>query len=537
MAVFLSGFTDRSDERRFGFARGPLPTGVKVFLILGAMLLPLSLISILASAATGRTATADRIGRLEVELDSIAGRLRRDLVEDQVLVAASASAQSAAGPERGDVLCRQIVERVRTLHSGRVKFVIADDAGRPVCAFAWPAAPPRRPDNTLTASITAETLLIARKAENGWTSALLYSRAELLTMAGQIDLDRRHLLSLESNDGALVLEAALGPGDRLFGTTSLSSGLTGVGLSLNVTVPDLPPTAAQWIAIGLPILMTIGSAMIGWLLVNRLFVRKLTQLTRQVERYTPGAIIDPDQGGEGGSREVNALGTGLRDLSTLVARSIGDVERGLERQTALTREVHHRVKNNLQVIASLISLHSRAADAGIARDAYRTIQRRVDALSVVHRNHFAGTEVTSGVGLTSLLSELTTALQASSEDEASGVSIRLAVVPALVNQDVATSIAFIVTELSELAMRAGHRPQTLAITAEEGEPDHVRLTLQAAAFVASDNLRAELNKRYGRVLTGLSRQLRSPLHHDEEAGTFSIVIPVLTAELGIPPVN
>ncbi len=533
--VSLSELTLRVEER-LNFARGPWPTGVKVFLILGAMLLPLSLISILASAATGRTATADRIGRLEVELDSIGARLRRDLVEDQVLVAASASTQSTAKPERGDVLCRQLVERIRARHSGRVGFVIGDKSGQPVCAFAWPAAPPLRTDNTLTASIAAQTLLIARKAENGWTTALRYPRAELLTMVGQIDLDHRHRLSLLSDDGALVLDDALGPGERLFGTTVLSSGLTGVGLSLDVTVPDLPPTAAQWIAIGLPILMTIGSALIGWLLVNRLFVRKLTQLTRQVEHYTPGAIIDPDRGGAGGSREVNALGTGLRDLSALVARSIGDVESGLTRQTALTREVHHRVKNNLQVIASLISLHSRAADAGIARDAYRTIQRRVDALSVVHRNHFAGTEVTSGVGLTSLLGELTTGLQASCEDEASAVSIRLAVVPASVNQDVATSIAFIVTELSELAMRAGRRSQVLAITAEAGEAEHVRLTLQAAAFVATDALRAELDTRYGRVLTGLSRQLRSPLHHDGEAGTFSIVVPVLRAEPDTPPV-
>ena len=500
------------------------------------MLLPLSLISVLASAATGRTAAADRIVRLEVELDSLAGRLRRNLVEDQALIAASASAQSIATPERRDLLCRQLVERNRALHSGDVGFVVADELGHPVCAFAFQATVPRLSNNALFATIGSDTLTLARKAKNGWTTALVYPRSEILAMTGPIDLDRRHLLSLAREGDAMVLDDALGSSGRLFGTTTLSSGLTGVGLTLDVKVRDLPPTAAQWIAIALPILMTIGSALIGWLLVNRLFVRRLTELTRQVDGYMPGAIIEVDRDGGGGASEVNALGIGLHDLSTLVARSISDVESGLTRQTALTREVHHRVKNNLQVIASLISLHSRAADPGVARDAYRTIQRRVDALSVVHRNHFAGTEVTSGVSLSSLLNELTTGLEASSEDEAAAVSIKLVVAPASVNQDVAVSIAFVVTELSELAMRVGRPFQLLVITAKAARPAEVCLVLQAAAFVTSDDLQGELDRRYGRVLTGLSRQLRSPLHHNGEAGTFSIAVPVLRTDAAIPPV-
>ena len=439
--------------------RRGVSTGIKVFLILGAMLLPLSLISILASASTGRTAAADRIGRLEIELETIAGRLRRNLVDDQVLVGASASFQSVATPERGDTACRQLVERVRALHSGRVEFVVTDATGQPVCAFAWSGAVPATAGGTLITRIRSDALMVVRRAENGWTTALRYPRTELVTMAGRVDFERRHQLTLRSGDEVVSLDDTMGSGSRVFGTTTMSSDLPGVGLHLDATVPDLPPTAAQWIAVGLPILMTIGSALIGWLLVNRLFVRKLRQLTRQVADYTPGTVIDSDPGGDGGASEVIALGTGLRDLSTLVARNIADVESGLERQTALTREVHHRVKNNLQVIASLISLHSRAAGDDQARDAYRTIQRRVDALSVVHRNHFAGTEVTSGVSLAALLNELATGLRASGEDEAAAVAIHPTVDAASVSQDVATSIAFIVTELFELALRAGRRSQ------------------------------------------------------------------------------
>ncbi len=509
-------------------ARGRLAdmsTGIKVFLILGAMLLPLSMISVLASASTGRSAAADRVERLSVELESVASRLRRNLVEDQSTVAASASAQAVAQPIRGDALCRQSTETIRTRHRGVSGFVIADTAGSVVCAFHWTSAVPIPSRTDLHAQVSETELVLSRRAENGWITVLRYPKDEVLRLSSPVDLGNRYSLVLQSPDATMPLANRLASSVRFFGVSSMTSELPGFDLSLTATVPDLPPTTAQWIAIGLPILMTIGSALIGWLLVHRLFTRQLGYLTRQVEAYQPGTLITLGDENRTGSREVHALGLGLRDLSGLVARNIHEVEDGLKRQTALTREVHHRVKNNLQVIASLISLHSRAAEDPMAQDAYRSIQRRVDALSVVHRNHFAGTEVNTGVSLSALISELANALQLSSGEENAELAIRLFLTPAFVTQDVATSVAFIVTELSELAMVVGSHSQTLTIAAEAEGGAAVRLTFTAPAFVASETLSSQLERRYGRVLTGLSRQLRSPLDHDGQAGLYSIVVP------------
>ena len=69
----------------------------------------------------------------------------------------------------------------------------------------------------------------------------------------------------------------------------------------------------------------------------------------------------------------------------------------LEGQRRLVREVHHRVKNNLQVVASLLNIHGRSAETAEARGAYAGISRRVGALSIVHRNHFAEMEENRGI--------------------------------------------------------------------------------------------------------------------------------------------
>ena len=52
------------------------------------------------------------------------------------------------------------------------------------------------------------------------------------------------------------------------------------------------------------------------------------------------------------------------------------------------------------------------------------------------------------------------------------------------------------------------------------------LRVVSRALIESDELRTLLKTRYGRVIEGLSRQLRAPLHHDPLAGAFEIEIAV-----------
>src|SRR3982751_2423660 len=98
----------------------------------------------------------------------------------------------------------------------------------------------------------------------------------------------------------------------------------------------------------------------------------------------------------------------------------------LEGQRRLVREVHHRVKNNLQVVASLLNIHGRSADTSEARAAYAGISRRVGALSIVHRNHFAEMEENRGIALRPLVSELAAELRATAPEGARGFAVDLA---------------------------------------------------------------------------------------------------------------
>lgn len=69
----------------------------------------------------------------------------------------------------------------------------------------------------------------------------------------------------------------------------------------------------------------------------------------------------------------------LRDVTELRLR-----ERELVSKDATIREIHHRVKNNLQTVAALLRLQSRRMDIPAAREALQEAERRVGSIALVH---------------------------------------------------------------------------------------------------------------------------------------------------------
>lgn len=81
------------------------------------------------------------------------------------------------------------------------------------------------------------------------------------------------------------------------------------------------------------------------------------------------------------------------ELERQVHEQTADLRAALEEKTALLHEVDHRVKNNLQVISSLVLLKARRTPQGEARDALQGMAERIGALSMVHRMLYSAGDV------------------------------------------------------------------------------------------------------------------------------------------------
>jgi len=86
-------------------------------------------------------------------------------------------------------------------------------------------------------------------------------------------------------------------------------------------------------------------------------------------------------------RAIPLRNHGERIGAILLCRDVTEVrhqERELITKDATIREIHHRVKNNLQTVASLLRIQARRTHSDVARDALGQAMRRVAAIAVVH---------------------------------------------------------------------------------------------------------------------------------------------------------
>lgn len=255
---------------------------------------------------------------------------------------------------------------------------------------------------------------------------------------------------------------------------------------------------------------------VAWF-ADRNLLRPLGRLVRHLAEDRPPDHASPQQ------RWMLEIDKRVGEATDRLAadRVALDDARALQRQ--LTREVHHRVKNNLQVVASLLNLHKRGATSEDARDAFRTIQHRVDALTSVHRHLVSQGDAADCVSARQLVEDISGIF-----GDPDGLSDHPPVVadiaPALtLPQDVALPVAFLLTELIELAL--GHDGDAIIRIALHRDADGAMTLTVHSDVYALPACDAALTSGYiARVLSGLSRQLRSELVRSADRTGFALVI-------------
>lgn len=370
-------------------------------------------------------------------------------------------------------------------------------------------------------------LLIRSTSNKGEIVAIsLYRRPALRKLTGVFgsELSRSIVLRQDGRELALAEASAVtGSGAK---RVSAEAPVAGTNLTLNMGITDSTSPGAHIFPLVMPLLLWVAAVFLGWLVVRWILIKPLIALRREVSAYMPGQVIQPPRISRLTSGEIVELGESFRAMSEDVAEHEEEMRSALARQMKLTREVHHRVKNNLQIISSLISLHWRAATDPKAANAYLSIQRRVDALAIVQRNHYAELDEARGVRARSMMNEIAYSLKISAQVQ-SGRTIDIAVDcdDVMLHQDVAAPIAFMTAELADLVidMTPGGR-FTICLIRLEDDATRARFSLMAPLFRQSRPQQTGTVEHYERVLDGLARQLRTPLGHDPERGEYYVTV-------------
>ncbi|MBA3676996.1 MAG: HAMP domain-containing protein [Sphingosinicella sp.] len=505
-----------------------LSTGLKMMLILSLGLLPLGIIAILASVQTAQENNSRRIEDTRTRVEIKAQRLNSSLSRSALTIRA-ASAAIARTPADSDI-CETTLQRLSSVQATAGHYALFAGDGTLRCATPGFVPPPELVDSkggrtNVQISRDGEALRFALYDNRGMVEGIGELSREGLSQITYIPgTSPAFNLLLSQGNRRMVLRNLYKDGPFVQ-TISARAPVAGDRLMLEIAAAATPIGTTEFVMMILPVLMWIFSAVIGWFIVNGLLLRPLGRMQRAIASYRPGdQNVDLPRSATP-AREIGELGEAFHQVARTVARHEADLEAAVERQKKLVREVHHRVKNNLQVVASLLNLHSRGSKNEDVAAAYASIQRRVDALAVVHRNHYAELEENRGVAMRSLISELGANLRATAPASASSMTIRLDIEPYYANQDVAVSVAFLITEIVEYAMFCGGHPVTISLSGDN--PGHARLSLQSDSLKAGVPCDEMLTDRFTRIVTGLSRQLRSTIEHDEEKGLYSLDVAVV----------
>jgi len=504
---------------------GRLSTTAKLLLILSAAILPLGLVLVWAA-----TTNIDRANQAVVvsaeDRSRSATRVVESLLARNVLalrVAATGALRDATGDP-----CALARQSLSSSSSVARSFALQDPGGQQLCTIgtfqsqqAGVLVPPGQVRLWISPS---GNVLYYRVGVPGGIGTGVLSREELRDAALISSSALRQLTlsdgrtSMALIDEAAAVQAASGDPDVQLVERNWTVG--GGQLSVQSLAEVARIGASERGLILLPLLMWIVATLLSWLLVSSFLIRPLRRMQQAIGSYQPGSAELELPESLGSATEIRELGQSFSRAVERIEESEKDMGVALEGQRRLVREVHHRVKNNLQVIASLLNIHSRSTAAPEARDAYASIGRRVDALAVVHRNHYAELEENRGISLRSLLSELAASLRSSAPDTARRFNIDLELASLNTTQDAAVAVAFFTTEVVECAM-LGHPEDAVRLTLARIDDLRARFTI-AATMLQSDTM--EERPQFERIITGLAKQLRSPL--ERESGKYSVVLPV-----------
>lgn len=135
----------------------------------------------------------------------------------------------------------------------------------------------------------------------------------------------------------------------------------------------------------LPVLATVVTVLVIWLAINRFVVRWLRGLGALAKRFALGDYSSDPEAFSEAPAELADLAQNLRDMGDAIQSRDSALTVSAAQNQAMAREVNHRVKNNLQMVMSLLELQSAQIADEKGRSALTQTRMRIGAIALIHR--------------------------------------------------------------------------------------------------------------------------------------------------------
>ncbi len=192
--------------------------------------------------------------------------------------------------------------------------------------------------------------------------------------------------------GRFPIAPALGKAVQMGGAAQWlysASSLVDGQLYLVYAEPALPVFATTrnhlYVSLAVPILAVVLGSMALWLAIRRLVIRWLRELTGVADSLRRGDYSDQRERFAKAPSELAQLNEDLHDMADGIRSRDDSLTAAASRNLALAREVNHRVKNNLQIVVSLIAMQRANIRDEAAKFALEQTRSRVAGIGLIHQ--------------------------------------------------------------------------------------------------------------------------------------------------------
>jgi PAS domain S-box-containing protein len=205
------------------------------------------------------------------------------------------------------------------------------------------------------------------------------------------------------------------------------------------------------------------------------------------------------------------------------------IKSSLREKEVLLKEIHHRVKNNLQVISSLLYLQSKNITDQKALGIFKDSQNRVKSMALIHEKLYRSADL-ARVNFSEYIRSLTGFLMTSCGTGTGGIDLDITTDESELGIDTAIPCGLIINELVTNSMKyafPGGRKGRIRVELRSREDNHIEIVIGDDGVGLPKHFELEKADTLGlRLVNTLVKQINGTVELDPGLGaTFRIVFP------------
>ncbi len=276
-----------------------------------------------------------------------------------------------------------------------------------------------------------------------------------------------------------------------------------------------------------PLLMWVASILVAYVSVDRLVIRHVRELRSQMRRFALGDRTTPPEILRNAPAELQDVSQTFHNVGRILIRDEQQLANSVREKTALLKEIHHRVKNNLQLIASIMNMQIRQVREPTAKAVLKSVQDRVMSLASVHRRLYQA-ENLAAVQADELLGEIVAQLGRMAGAHPEDPLISTDIDPVVLTPDDAVPVALLTTEAVTNALKyarprvPGQRPTICVSFKQDGAAVDLSVANSIDANCPDAGEQQVASGLGSQLMNAFAAQLGAALDQAVENGTYRV---------------